>query len=123
MAKLLLVDDDEDLASTLKELFEMYEHEVDVAGDGFSALNCIEARSYDLILLDWQLPDMPGLDVCQQYRDRGGKTRVLMLTGMRDASSKEAGMAAGATAILTKPFTMDQLLERVQTLLNATQVE
>lgn len=117
MARILLVDDDEDLATTLAELFEMMEHEVKVAGDGQGALTLLQAEQFDAILLDWQLPDMNGVEVCRKYRESGGTSKVLMLTGMRDAASKEAGKVAGADDFLTKPFTIDQLTERVQALL------
>jgi two-component system, OmpR family, manganese sensing response regulator len=117
MAKILLVDDDEDLAETLADLFQMLDHEVLVVGAGGPALQAMITSEFDLILLDWQLPDMAGIDVCKQYREKGGKARVLMLTGMRDAGSKEAGKAAGADDFLTKPFSVDQLTDRLQAML------
>jgi DNA-binding response OmpR family regulator len=117
MATLLLVDDDEDLSESLKDLFEMHEHSVDVAGDGSSSLALIKSKVYDLIMLDWQLPDMQGIEVCKIYRTAGGLAPVLLLSGMRDSASHEVGLRAGATSFLTKPFTVDQLVERVQLLL------
>lgn len=117
MASILLVDDDEDLAQTLAEVLEMMEHSVQVIGDGQSAIDAMKTGRFDLVLLDWQLPDMSGLDVCKEYRNMGAKSPVLMLTGMRDAGSKELGRAAGADDFLTKPFTLDQLMERVQQIL------
>jgi DNA-binding response OmpR family regulator len=117
MASILLVDDDQDLAETLADLFSMLDHEVEIVGEGGLALQKIQERQFDLILLDWQLPDMTGVDVCREYRSTGGKGRVLMLTGMRDPASREAGKAAGADDFLTKPFTVDQLTERLEAML------
>lgn len=117
MAKILLVDDDEDLAETLADVMQILEHEVTVLSEGKPALEKMQSDGFDLILLDWQLPDMTGIDVCRQYREGGGSAQVLMLTGMRDAASREAGKAAGATDFLTKPFSIDQLTERLQALL------
>lgn len=119
MATLLLIDDDEDLSESLADLLKMQGHVVDLAADGTVATNCLGSKQYDLVLLDWQLPDMPGVEVCRQYRDKGGKALILMMSGMRDAESKESGMAAGATSFLTKPFTVDQLLERLQNMLQS----
>lgn len=117
MASLLLVDDDDDLAETLRELFELLDHQVDVAGHGAEALGLMFAKDYTLVLLDWQLPDMSGLEVCRQYRSEGGKAMILMLTGMRDDAARNSCSDAGADSLLTKPFTVDVLTERVQELL------
>jgi DNA-binding response OmpR family regulator len=118
MATLLLVDDDEDLAETLRDLFELLEHQVDIEQSGTPALERLASQTYDLILLDWQLPDMTGIDVCKQYRASGGQTPILMLTGMRDRASREEGKDAGADSYLAKPFTMEQLKDRVESLLD-----
>ena len=117
MARLLLVDDDTDLAETLGEVFQMLDHDVQVAADGASAMLLLESGEFDVILLDWQLPDMTGIDVCRRYREVGGTAKVLMLTGMRDAASREMGSQAGVTSFLTKPFSLDQLTDTVNALL------
>jgi two-component system, OmpR family, manganese sensing response regulator len=120
MATLLLVDDDADLSETLKDLFEMLDHKVDVAADGSGALALLGVgKEYDLIMLDWQLPDMPGIDVCKKYRDDNGQAPILLLTGMRDADSLSIGKNAGANAVLTKPFTVDQVVAKVESILQA----
>jgi two-component system response regulator MprA len=117
MPKFLLVDDDEDLLETLKEWFEMEGHDVETASTGQVALEKMKQGPHDLIILDWQLPEMEGVEVCRAYRAAGGRDRVLMLTGKRDASSAAAGKDAGASDFLPKPFTLDQLMERVQSML------
>ncbi|HEY9791268.1 MAG TPA: response regulator transcription factor [Candidatus Obscuribacterales bacterium] len=120
MAHVLLVDDDGDLAETLKEVFELESHSCDCVETAEQALERLSKTAYDLVLLDWQLPDMDGLEVCRRYRAAGGKDRIVMLTGMRDAQSRQAGRQAGADDFLTKPFTVDQLLERMAAYLGAT---
>ncbi len=117
MPRILLVDDDFDLAETLKEWFEMDGHLVDAVQTGSAALANMASSSYDIIILDWQLPDGEGVDVCRQYRAQGGTDKVLMLTGKREFACQYAGLKAGANDFLSKPFTLDQLMERFESLL------
>lgn len=120
MASILLVDDDEDLSEMLNDVLQMQGHAVTVELTGQGALDQMKAKTFDLVLLDWQLPDMPGLEVCRHYRESGATHGVLMLTGMRDQSSKDSCIQAGVDAILTKPFTLDQLLPEVKRLLTGS---
>jgi OmpR-family two-component system manganese-sensing response regulator len=109
MASLLLVDDDQDLVDTLREFFELQEHQIECATSAAAALCFMAANRYDLIMLDWRLPDMEGIEVCRQYRQKGGVDRIVMLTGMRDELSRRQGQEAGVDAFLIKPFTVAQL--------------
>ena len=113
MPNVLLIDDDTELASALKEVLELQGFSVITAETGSQGLASLQSEKFDLILLDWQLPDMQGVDVARRYRHAGGCGRILMLTGMRDAAARQAGKDAGADDFLTKPFTIDQLLARV----------
>jgi two-component system response regulator MprA len=117
---ILLVDDDEDLSEMLKDVLEIQGHSVTLELTGEGALNQLRAQNFELILLDWQLPDMSGLVVCKQYRTGGGQATILMLTGMRDQTSRDECLIAGANAVLTKPFSLDQLLPAVQGLMTAS---
>lgn len=117
MAKILLVEDDIDLSDTLKDWLECINHTVETAYNGPDALKMMLASQFDIIVLDWQLPDMLGVEVCRQYRTGGGKDKVLMLTGNRDASAKEAGLSAGADDYLPKPFNLEQLMKRMEEVL------
>lgn len=119
MPTILLVDDDEDLSEMLKDVLEIQGHTVILELTGVGALSQLRGQNFELILLDWQLPDMSGLDVCKQYRASGGKATILMLTGMRDQTSRDECLKAGANAVLTKPFSLDQLLPAVQGLITA----
>lgn len=117
MAKILLVEDDEDLSGTLKDWLECIQHTVETAYTGPEALDKMRSERFDVIVLDWQLPEMLGVEVCRQYRSGGGQDRILMLTGNREAGSKEAGLKSGADDFLPKPFNLDQLMERLEAVL------
>ncbi len=113
MAKILLIDDDEDLVMSLRVYLQFKNHVVETAGSAEDGLAKMDSGGYDLIVLDWNLPDRDGLDVCKEYRSRGGAQKILMLTGMRDEQSREQGLAAGATDFLEKPFSPSFFIERV----------
>lgn len=118
MAKLLLVDDDTSLADTVARYLKQTEHYVvDCAFTGEEALDLMRTYEYDVVVLDWGLPEMSGLDVLNAYRDRGGRSRVLMLTAKTELTNKEKGFNAGADDYLTKPFTVKELALRIKALL------
>jgi DNA-binding response OmpR family regulator len=117
MALILIVEDDSLLAKTMSRWLEFNKHTTDLAESGTVALEKMQQGSFDLILLDWQLPDIEGIQVLTRFRQNGGNTPVLMMTGMRDKSEVDAGMSAGASDYLTKPFKLDELSARVAALL------
>lgn len=117
MAKILVVEDDEDLCTSLKDLLELDHHKVDTALNGGEALHLLKVATYDLLLLDWNLPDMPGVDICKQFRAEGGACPVLMLTGKGNVNDKITGLDAGADDYLTKPFHPEELASRMRALL------
>lgn len=94
---------------------------VDHVANGSEALERLKFFDYDLIVLDWQLPGMAGVDVCSNFRSRGGTTPVLMLTGKRSVDDKEQGLDAGADDYLTKPFQPRELTARLRALLRRPQ--
>lgn len=120
MAKILLVEDDETLAASIQRSLSSEKHSTDVVHDGLAALEYLEAFVYDLVILDWQLPQIEGVEVCQRYRRKGGQASVLMLTGKQSLDSKEEGFDAGADDYLTKPFETREFLARVRALLRRT---
>jgi DNA-binding response OmpR family regulator len=85
--------------------------------DGEDAVNMLKSYQFDVIILDWQLPKMEGVDVLRNYRTGGGQTPVLMLTGKGAIAEKEVGLDAGADDYLTKPFHMKELSARLRALL------
>jgi DNA-binding response OmpR family regulator len=117
MAKILLVDDDKTLAGTLKDWLEAENHEVDMVHDGTSALEYLRGLAFDVVILDWNMPDIAGIDVCRRYRASGGQAAILMLTGMNQTRDKTSGLDAGADDYLTKPFEVEELVSRLKALL------
>jgi DNA-binding response OmpR family regulator len=117
LPKLLLVDDDENLLNTVQDWFKAQNFEVDIVSNGREGLERLKFYKYDLVILDWGMPDMSGIDVCRAYRTEGGETPVLMLTGQDKIEHKETGFSAGADDYLTKPFSLRELAARVRALL------
>ncbi len=120
MATILLVEDDRVLSDTVRSYLEFKEHIVDRAFEGPEALEKMQFGTYDLIILDWQLPGMDGPDICKSYREKGGVTPVLMLTGRRDPKEIQVGLSAGANNYLPKPFKLKELMEVVDKVMTNT---
>src|SRR4051812_29163231 len=109
VSRILVVEDNEELADNVRTWLENEEHKVDTVADGVEALRYLRTYEYDVIILDWTLPKMSGIEVLKQYRANKGTTPVLMLTGRRDLDDKESGLDAGADDYLTKPFELREL--------------
>lgn len=121
MAKILLVEDDTNLASTIEDAVRFDGHIVDHATDGQSALEILFVSSYELIILDWEMPLLSGIEVLNKIRAKGDNTPVLMLTGKDSISDKLTGFHGGADDYLTKPFIMSELKVRIMALLRRPQ--
>lgn len=117
MAKILLVEDDVELAERLKDWFHTQSHTLEVASSGEDALQMLGNFDFDVVVLDWGLPGLTGLEVLRRYRKMGGETPILMLTGMNDINNKQDGLDSGADDYLTKPFDVRELGARVRSLL------
>ncbi|MBU6454105.1 MAG: response regulator transcription factor [Cyanobacteria bacterium REEB67] len=115
MARLLLIEDDNELVSMVAEWLSS-EYVVDVAVDGQAGLDKLRDASYDLIVLDWRLPKISGIDLCKQFRSEGGKTPIIMLTGRSSVADREEGLDGGADDYLVKPFSMRELTSRLRAL-------
>ncbi len=113
---LLVVEDDPKLSEFLVRVLEDEGHSTAVADTGSSALEQAPPGGFDVILLDWMLPDSSGPEVAQRLRSSGLTTPILMLTARGELSDKVAGLRAGADDYLTKPFDVDELLARVAAL-------
>jgi DNA-binding response OmpR family regulator len=114
--KLLLVEDEERVARALARGLGEEGHQVDVCATGRSALEQAQAIAYDVVLLDWSLPDLDGLSVLRAWREAGLRTPVLLLTARGSTGEKVTGLRAGADDYLVKPFDFDELLARLEAL-------
>ncbi len=117
MAKLLLVDDDEELTSILSEWLATEGNIVECANCGEDALSRLKLYQYDLIILDVGMPDIDGFEVCRRYRLGGGMLPIIMLTGKGNINDKTAGFDAGVDDYLTKPFHPKELNVRIKALM------
>jgi DNA-binding response OmpR family regulator len=93
------------------------QYEIDVSYDGDDGAERLLFYQYDVVILDWALPKKSGVQICQEFRSRGGKTPVLMLTGKDAVEDKEVGLDSGADDYLTKPFHLRELSARLKALL------
>ncbi|MCE7009021.1 response regulator transcription factor [Kibdelosporangium philippinense] len=114
--RVLVVEDERLLADTLAEGLRRLSMAVDVVYDGDAALERVHVHSYDVVVLDRDLPKVHGDDVCRSIIDSGGEARVLMLTAAGDVNDRVTGLRLGADDYLTKPFAFDELVARVQAL-------
>jgi len=117
MAKLLIVEDDAAIADQLTAWFREQGYVCEAASSGEDGMQLLSSFNYDLIVLDWNLPGMSGLDVCRQFRKNGGQTPILFLTAQSDINYKESGLDSGADDFLIKPFEIRELAARVRSLL------
>jgi OmpR-family two-component system manganese-sensing response regulator len=114
---ILLVDDEVELADPLSRVLKREGYAVDVAYDGATGSQLATQGNYDLLILDWMLPQRSGLEICQQLRSRGDNTPVLFLTAKDTVDDRVNGLDAGADDYLIKPFELRELLARVRALL------
>jgi DNA-binding response OmpR family regulator len=119
--RLLIIEDEPKIARSLSEGFEAEHFAVDMAEDGEKGLQLATEIRYDGIVLDWNLPRMDGLALLRKLRQAGSTTRVLILSGRREVADRVAGLQAGADDYLIKPFSFQELLARMQTLLRRAQ--
>jgi len=117
MARLLLVEDDVNLAETLVELLELEGFEIEWVGDGEKALDATFVNSYDLLLLDVNVPFVDGFELLDGLRKSGDETPAIFITAMSDIASLSKGFEVGADDYIKKPFEFDELIVRINSLI------
>jgi DNA-binding response OmpR family regulator len=117
MAKILIVEDEPNMVSGLRDNFEFEGYQVITAPDGVSGLERALSESPDLVVLDVMMPRMSGLDVCKQLKARRPGMPIIMLTARGQEVDKVVGLELGADDYVTKPFSIRELLARVKAVL------
>lgn len=112
-----IVDDDTAIRTSLGRALRMENYDVELFEDGLSALKAIQLRAPEAIILDLQLPDIDGLEVCRRIRRSGDATPILMLTARDAVNDRVEGLDVGADDYLVKPFDLAELLARLRALL------
>lgn len=115
--RILLVEDDLNLAQFIRKGLKEEQYAVDFAADGQQGLELALLNPYDLLILDIMLPKLDGLTICSRVRAKGNATPVLLLTARNTVEDKVSGFDTGADQFLTKPFAFAELLARVRALL------
>ncbi|GBF79860.1 response regulator transcription factor [Aphanothece sacrum] len=122
-ANILVVEDEIKLAQFIELELKYEGYEITVANDGLSGLTLARETNPDLILLDWMLPGISGLEICKRLRQTGSKVPIVLLTAKDDISDRVAGLDAGADDYIVKPFSLEELLARVRAHLRRNQDE
>lgn len=117
MAKILIVEDEADLAELVKNWLVKDHHLVEIADDGLEALIRMETNNYDVVILDIMLPSVNGMEICKRYRKSGGSAGIIMVTAKGHVDDKETGLDSGADDYMTKPFQLKELAARVRAVL------
>lgn len=114
MKKILIVEDQIGVAQFLKQGLEEESFEVTVAQNGIDGLNFLSGQSFGLVLLDWKLPGMSGIDLCRSFRLKDTSTPIIFLTANDSLEDTIKGLRSGANDYIKKPFSFEELLERVK---------
>ncbi|MFZ2664272.1 MAG: response regulator transcription factor [Patescibacteria group bacterium] len=115
--RILVIEDDKKISNALREGLEFEGFAVDIAETGTDGYDLSSTTDYDLIILDLMLPGMDGMEICKRLREDGKHTLILMLTARSEIEDKIAGLNTGADDYLAKPFSFEELLARIRSLL------
>jgi DNA-binding response OmpR family regulator len=118
---ILLVEDEVKLAKFIELELSSEGYQVSVAHDGMTGLTLARELSPELLVLDWMLPGLSGLEICRRLRSTGNKAPVILLTARDEVSDRVAGLDAGADDYVVKPFSIEELLARIRAHLRRTQ--
>ncbi len=112
--KILIVEDEVGISNFLKQGLEEEGYEISLAFNGFEGLELATNNQFDLILLDWMLPKLPGIEVCKGIREKNKTIPILFLTAKDTVQETIEGLKAGANDYIKKPFSFEELLERIK---------
>jgi heavy metal response regulator len=115
--RILLVEDETNVAAFIKKGLEEEFYTVDVAADGSEGLLMATTNEFDLMIVDVMLPELSGIELCKRLREKSIKTPLLLLTAIGSVESKVEGLESGADDYLTKPFAFSELLARIKALM------
>ncbi|MDF5730931.1 MAG: response regulator [Rhizonema sp. PD38] len=115
--KILLIEDDQSIASILKKVLTAYNYQIEIVNDGQTGLEFVKAFDYDLLLLDVMLPKLDGISLCQQLRLEGYQMPILMLTANNSTTTRVMSLDVGADDYVIKPFETSELIARIRALL------
>ncbi len=119
---ILLVEDDPKLAEFVALELSLEGYQVTIANTGIEGLSIARETSPDLLILDWMLPGISGLDLCMRLRKTGIQVPIIMLTAKDEIPDRVMGLNSGADDYVTKPFSMEELLARINARLRRTQI-
>ncbi|MBP6558459.1 MAG: response regulator transcription factor [Flavobacterium sp.] len=114
MKHILIVEDEEGIVQFLKQGLEEEGYRVSAANNGKLGLELFENEKFDLVLLDWMLPKMTGLEICKAIRLQNTKVPIIFLTAKDTVQETVEGLKAGANDYIKKPFSFDELVERIK---------
>ena len=125
MTKILVVEDEQGLVTLLSYNLEKQGYQVAVCMDGQKVMNTLVTEKPDLILMDWMLPNVSGVELCQMIRQNyeTKETPIIMLTARGDEADKVKGLSQGADDYMTKPFSVPELMARIGALLRRTKTK
>ena len=115
--RILVVDDEPSIVDAVATALRYEGYEVDEASNGRDALGAVMSREPDLIVLDWMLPDIDGIEVGRRLREQGFKTAILFLTAKDSTENKVEALRAGGDDYVTKPFSLAEIVARIQAIL------
>ncbi len=113
MMNILIVEDEKQIANSLKKNFESEGHGCVICYDGECALNVISKQNFDVLLLDWRIPKISGIEVCKRVRESNNQIPIILLTALTDIKNKIEAFNFGADDYITKPFSFVEVLARI----------
>lgn len=117
---ILIAEDEPQIADSLKKNFMAEGHEAVIAGNGKETLDLLRKLHFDALLLDWRMPGLSGIEVCKKLRAEGNDIPIILLTALSDISNKLEALNLGADDYITKPFSFEEVLARINAVLRRT---